>query len=116
MSEEQQAAAKKKEAPVGQKRMSKVINETLGLEIDWTALCDRDLRTMHNIVTNDRKIRRLALRILRHRIHGLGHQAKREAKGFIRDLIQESGIGDKALKLLAGDDDEVEDDGLDGGE
>lgn len=110
MTEDQQAVEKKKEVPSNQKRMSKIINNTLGMEIEWDKLTDRDLKALYNIVTNDRRLRKLAIRILRKRIHGLGHQAKQGVKEIARDIITESGIGEKALKILTGEDEE--DDGL----
>ncbi len=116
MTEDAPKEEKKAAPPNWNRKMSKVINDVLGVNLDWTQLCERDLKILHAIVTDDRRLRRLAIRVLRHRVKGLGHEVKKEARGMVRDLITESGIGDRALKLLVGDDEKCDDDGLDDGE
>ncbi len=92
------------------KKKSAVINKVLGTDIDWTGLNECDLKALHDIVNDDRRLRKLAIRIIRTRIRGLGSHAKKEAKGIVRDIITESGVGDWALKQLAGDDEDGVDD------
>ena len=97
------------EKPVAKKASqgkSEIINKILGTKADWTKLSTKDLDQLYSKVTNGRELRRMAIRMLRIRAGRISKALKAELKGAALDFLSETGLGDKILNALAGDEDE----------
>lgn len=85
---------------------AEIINKIFGFKADWAKLSEKDLDALYQKVTNGRELRRMAVRMLRIRAGRISKTLKSELKGAIMDAIQDSGLGDKIMEMLGGEDED----------